>query len=958
MNYKGYVWGTKANKSGDGGDGGRVGIPGNSSDIRILDLTKNMYMDINLKNNSRGENGLGGIGGRKVVDQFRISVNFYVRHDGPSRFCSVQKGITLETGFLPAGKDGTNGKNEAGIEKPKSVEIENMAQIINLYRSFLRSYFTNSSLTTPLQLDERQLTNNKKLQKDNDLSSLVDDLLLLERDFFEAPARTDLLPWYDSYLVRIENYNQTHNKFSDDDKRVLSLLYSAALGRKLSFVQFRRTVMDTEGFLDLVLAQIDFLKKEKIQNYVNKLNTEYLNYFEVKMNAGKELISNNITEEIDNILHDIDLKILTLVHEISQKRNESLKTFDKLLEMKSRLNNLLPLRKLLIPLNFLAATLSVLGPAGALVGATIGGASSIANTALNSQIEGNEVKLSASFNKMISGASDAYKNQHNWLKVYLGTIEKDIDTFDTESSPSPSLSDMKKRVTEFKADVMKEYDILCPNLIGGYCRADKINEIRKKITNTLNNEKGHIEKSSELHKEKFVKMIDKWKMGATVAELCVDQYQEVRNDEAKLQVLDESIHTASQTIGILDTNERAIYEIVLPLVRNLQEILPKIENSSDKSRTDLSVLKWQMRNTLRDTKVMLHEITASFSIDAVLQRYMDKLDEAMSLIVDIYDRMDSYRDQSKLVSMISAGLTKEASTSLNPQLNNAISDLELTIQTNVVLQYYTLAMSAFKTYVFPFASYYLGKFNLPEVIKSANKTDAMNNAVNNIGIMKTALDFNKVTLSQYGNDIIFCNFSGSNGIESLYTWKYDEIRNDVVELFGGKNVTVKADILKGFHANAVRFQTIDLRFHLDNKHEEDAVLEALKNYSFSMTLVGNSYFRCDDRIYTIAIDGVQIHQSFVKEDGGKSSKYSLNYNKIISNQSLLSPYATWVVQLTKNNNDNDFQTLAQFANKSISISLVGTGHYLKSKSLTSLELCNANLDRYYTLARILEPNLI
>lgn len=69
------------------------------------------------------------------------------------------------------------------------------------------------------------------------------------------------------------------------------------------------------------------------------------------------------------------------------------------------------------------------------------------------------------------------------------------------------------------------------------------------------------------------------------------------------------------------------------------------------------------------------------------------------------------------------------------------------------------------------------------------------------------------------------------------------------------------------------------------------------------------------------------------------------YDQISESNSFLSPYATWQIKLT--NEENKFDTLEKYVNVSMDFELPGHGEYFKDGNLYALEICNDELDKYY-----------
>ncbi|CAB0036374.1 unnamed protein product [Trichogramma brassicae] len=129
------------------------------------------------------------------------------------------------------------------------------------------------------------------------------------------------------------------------------------------------------------------------------------------------------------------------------------------------------------------------------------------------------------------------------------------------------------------------------------------------------------------------------------------------------------------------------------------------------------------------------------------------------------------------------------------------------------------------------------------------------------------------------------------------------------------------------------------------KKQQDLLSEQLydaQNFSVTLTHLGHSFYRCDDKVYLIPSANQTIQYSMNQHDESNVPVTTNKvYDKIAKNQPVLSPYATWQIQL--NHDENDFDELSKYANEMIDLVLEGTGQYID----LNLDVCNNQLDQYY-----------
>ncbi|GFY49029.1 uncharacterized protein TNIN_391951 [Trichonephila inaurata madagascariensis] len=191
---------------------------------------------------------------------------------------------------------------------------------------------------------------------------------------------------------------------------------------------------------------------------------------------------------------------------------------------------------------------------------------------------------------------------------------------------------------------------------------------------------------------------------------------------------------------------------------NLQDVA---NNLDGKSRVNLDVSKWKVQSTLRDMKLQMQQFSQGFKVKDSLVRCIEKLEEVMTTLINVYDRMQSYKEQQNLSDYI-ADITSATAISIDisdPKLVEAINNLEITIRSNLVLKQYQTVINAFKQWVFPFASNYLTKSQLPSHLELNGKIeDLVSEAVKRIEDLKLKINLYKVSVKK-GDELLTLEIS-------------------------------------------------------------------------------------------------------------------------------------------------------------------------------------------------------
>ncbi|GIY18029.1 uncharacterized protein CEXT_427181 [Caerostris extrusa] len=142
----------------------------------------------------------------------------------------------------------------------------------------------------------------------------------------------------------------------------------------------------------------------------------------------------------------------------------------------------------------------------------------------------------------------------------------------------------------------------------------------------------------------------------------------------------------------------------------LKDIINKLEG---KSQVSLDVTKWKVQGMIRDMKLQMQQMTNRFQVKDNLARCIEKMEEVMTTLVNVYGRIQVYQEQQSLANYI-ADISSTAANDINiskPELVSALNELEIHIRSNLVLKQYKTAVDAFKQWVFPFAHTFFGNIH-------------------------------------------------------------------------------------------------------------------------------------------------------------------------------------------------------------------------------------------------------
>ncbi|GIX69184.1 uncharacterized protein CEXT_636851 [Caerostris extrusa] len=304
-----------------------------------------------------------------------------------------------------------------------------------------------------------------------------------------------------------------------------------------------------------------------------------------------------------------------------------------------------------------------------------------------------------------------------------------------------------------------------------------------------------------------------------------------------------------------------------------------------------------------------HEITnaapnSGISNERWLSPVLRKLEEAMTTLINIYDRIQSYQDRQQLANYI-ADMSSASASAINisdPNLVSAVNYLETSIKSNIVLNQYKTAIDSFKQWVFPFANSFLERAMLPSQLElDKDLEDLVSNAVTHIENLRTKVEIYKTSILINDKHLLRGRIQQPECLDgTIFRLEKEHYGNLISKLLSGQAVVFKAEIKNSVaNKDAIKFSLIEFYFKSKNESLQSQINEALKRYDISATHLGNSYYRYKGKFYLIISDRQVIRYSFEKNSCGEPVRMNNVYMKIRNRDLMLSPYAVWEVKLTE-----------------------------------------------------------
>lgn len=961
ISYK--VDGKKAVRPGDGGDGGKGGFGGEAGNAYVIGFNEKPKMLIFDKKGEDGLPGEGGSGGSATKNGKTIVVtystsSFYIFFIPFGSYGSKIGNPTVideKAGEeIPAGKNGITGNHTDGIEEASQPnDFLSPLNTINSYKNFVRENLSSHTRKAALQSFLKHLEENEEIRSIYDTMGLVNDLECLEKQYFQLRNKIDFVPYIESLVERIAEYALSHDETIQNQK-VLRYLYAATLNKLYSMKnkQNHGSIINLLDYIDVVQEHINKLREADSKILIDEYQNAYHNVLASKIDRAFRYVDKQIVPEIKAIFGELDEYIIRLVDQTRDKEQKIIYTINDALEDKIRLERALILRKVFVPIKLVGSLLGLVNPIVKFVAL---GVSKVTDMIVDKKTKVNVASVNETDTKLKAVTQELTEEMKSKQLMFLEQLEDIKSSMGDMKHRNKGLKEIAEKIDEFKTVINERIQT------NSTLTPIEINLMRHELQTLIMTNRAKALKSGGPvieFIEDTVRILYQIERILSIAEVSMEVYNQFKRDNERMAAVAEAIQNLQDQLQIWNQHEENIYNMLIPQIQEIENtIRATAYNLPGKTHFELDISKWQIQTMLRDVKMLFRKMSKDFMVQDALLRCIDKIDEGMDVLIDVYDRIDTYFENKKLAALIvtiTSAQSRIAATTSDPKMNEALTRLRKIIHTNLILDQYEAIMHALKQHVFPFADAYIGKFKLPDNLKLNDTELLTQTAVEQIDELRKHLKQSRIWIGTYDREI-FRNieFSGSNSsvTRPFYVWKYHSFNEQIVKLLQGEEVTLNADITKGLTQNAVKFNEIGIHFKAKSESIQTELDAELNHFGVSMAMVGNSYYRCGTRFYSNSVDeNVVIDYSLKKDANGMPSVSNEVYHKIHDMNYFLSPYAMWSIQLIRlnlSNSEESFERLSQFSAEALDLELIGRGQFLKDNGPTSQQVCNEHLDDYY-----------
>ena len=391
-----------------------------------------------------------------------------------------------------------------------------------------------------------------------------------------------------------------------------------------------------------------------------------------------------------------------------------------------------------------------------------------------------------------------------------------------------------------------------------------------------------------------------------------DYMNQLRNDALAIKETTYQISVTGTQIALTESAiNRVEHDMAAEITGAFFELSELTADLNGKSVITLDVVRWRIQSILRDVKTDLYkEHTEGTQVDAYISRALEKIEDALTTMVLIFQRIQQYREHAELVNFTSAvnqDSTHYFTKLSDPELDSAFIKLRFLLQGGVITKRFTLVAASYRMWSFPVvnpALCDLNEFSTPGL----NLTDrngilkTLGNVEHRLEVLKKVITDCKVTTCPGDEYRINVQFDHTANRVPLFTWHNASSYLQINSLLEGRSVQFYANVLEGEGAaecDAVKFNRIYLHFQSstnDTQHEEK-FHKALDSFAVSMTHQGNNYYLFGNEVYTFVGSKLVLYFSFFLNSDGRPDQTNDAYEKLLKGDLTLSPYAPWDIKI-------------------------------------------------------------
>ncbi|XP_043472606.1 uncharacterized protein LOC122505190 [Leptopilina heterotoma] len=918
----------------------------------IWEVSGNIKLDFSGEKYKRRDSNLTGRQGGTFFGMYvtlQLSNNDHLKIDVSSGYKMNGKGIILPFSNNQSFKFTTK-------LTIKSLDTRNDPKIVSYHSTNAVMRYKKLILSSMLKYNNSDykflytnLSNNSEILNDYTTMDIIDELYSLEEFYLQDDKKLDSLFMYKVYkkgiIYKILNMKKNNDSYLNDDQTIqhLNTFYTRKI-KNLEEGFYKKPILHINDYLKFILSDANSIQNLDILNRFQIIVNNFTQEFREEIAEGeKRLIDigkyvKEKTDELNQQIGRIKAEIDTL-HE--QKKNESL----QLKENKILLGENKIVKQICGTIKIISSFAALINPFFAVGGALLLSTATVVESLLVKPVNDVvHIKIPNTIYDKLEESNINRQAQNKYSNITLpAAMSKNIKDYiknydDLRKQPVAGIEgihrELFKDYTKEVVEQMKTETEACSNQkVPGKCQIETIKKHKEKlhIMGSYNQQK-HLNRMKNLNKIPFA---------ADNLLVSVDVFNDIRKTDALEEEMINQANESDQELENLEKFNKEVEDTLKPKIENLRNIFNTFSDGfvNASTTTFLEFEKWRVDEELSKYFKNLKSWVKDLKIADEFQEIMDNLEVAIQTTIKFHILVKEFKskiDNAEYMEHLVAAPFHEIFTN-DPNLRVAYTKLSHFYYANQILDEYTKWLISFKQYTFPCMNYYP---EIKEIYFLDTKSPVMK-ANSIIQAMKSVnKHLNKIEAEGYSAFIDFRvgNFGNGTSRPPFYEWNSSLHYSTIKEMLDGKQVKLFANISHFDKYNAVKFRDIHLLI-TSNKYEEE-LRRDLSNISLTLRHNGDNYYRCDDNIHLIQSGVLQLNFDTIYS---KADQF-IDSEK---NDYVLSPFATWTVQLMLNEKNETFKSLSKYADN-VNIKLIGDGKFMRM----NMNICEDDLWIYYGNRRL------
>lgn len=656
---------------------------------------------------------------------------------------------------------------------------------------------------------------------------------------------------------------------------------------------------------------------------------------------ANELINDDLKNVMQDLKDTLDSQINKILEEITILVKDNRNTEDDLFKKRKELKEAIFLKGLLSVLKAGCAVAAAVYPPLGVAAAVGSSALSVAESLIPEVDPSSQIKKVTKAEKMLAKAATKFvvNADASHQEVFLNSRITDM----TRNMSRSGKSDVEKLKNEILKKLKKaEEDEETKSYKSFEWEKSYITDITKELEDA-EKEKDEIKKNNCKVKLNVIKL---FKVSNIVASTASSTLKNNLQDQKKVDEINDALENNNVNLKRLYVIEEGIYSQTEPMLENMfSDIHQMGHNMSRMSVNQKLIANWNVINTLEDVQQKINSTLSNFEASEEINFVFKKLFSAFNVITKLHDvitrKLDEIADATFLVTLHMPQQSKTLAA--NNKLSWSLAKLNKIYHQNYLKDKYNVWVHAFRQFSFPNGGYYLRRTNYPDFVVNENIDEFIAKIVFNIKSFNTYFNTEDGRDNFLENQIVE-SYKGTCSINerAFFVWRKEDNEGKITDILKGKSVTLVSKGLDN-ETDSLKFNKIGIIFTSKDPTTQDKLFNILSNFKVNLTHNGDSVYSFYNKNYVIETNPVNLifyYPASVNEIAGTSSPM---HRKFSSGDCILSPFATWTVELLPVGR-NHFGLLEEFIGK-VDLELIGEGQRFKSNSCN--KMCEDLIEKTY-----------